>query len=176
MPGDEELMVSVAAGDEVAFATLVSRWQQRLLAFLWRRTDGRDAEDLYQETWLRIVKGARGFDPSRKFSTWMFQIAVNVSRDWHARRPPEPVETDRAEDGNGDLQVGESQARPEHQAALDVERLLAGLSPEHREVVELRYLQDLSEQETSEILAIAPGTVKSRLHHALRKLGVAARA
>ncbi|MFT4572776.1 MAG: RNA polymerase sigma-70 factor (ECF subfamily) [Hyphomicrobiaceae bacterium] len=172
---DEELMTAVAAGDEAALAVLVERWQHRLAAFLWRRTDGRDAEDLYQETWLQIVRGARGFDPSRRFSTWMFQIAINVARDWFARRPSEPVDpvdVEAALETAADPVLADQ--RPE--AAIDVESLLGTLSVEHREVVELRCLQDLSEEETSDILAIARGTVKSRLHHALRKLGEVAAA
>jgi RNA polymerase sigma factor (sigma-70 family) len=166
---DEELMTAIAAGDGAALAALMARWQHRLLSFLWRRSGGRDVEDLFQETWLRIVRGAAGFDPRRRFSTWMFQVALNVARDAFARRPPEAPEAAAL------AEVVAPAVGPARDAALTVESLLATLPPDHREVVELRYLAELSEAETAEVLAIARGTVKSRLHHALRKMAAAAK-
>src|SRR5215831_21090158 len=91
MATDEELIAAVARGDQVAFAALTRRWERPLFQFIHRHTGGRDVEDLHQETWLRVVRAARRFDPRRRFSTWLFQIALNLCRDWHRRPPPEPV-------------------------------------------------------------------------------------
>ncbi len=156
------LIAEVARGGEAALEELLQRYQRPLSAFLWRQTGGRDVEDLYQETWLRVVRHAARFDPERRFSTWLFQIGVNLCRDWHRRRPLEPAEI-TVEPGH----AGES-VRTE--AGIDAERLLASLSVEHREVVVLRYYHDLSENDVSRILEIPKGTVKSRMHNALKKL------
>jgi len=118
-------------------------------------------EDLYQETWLRAVRAAPRFDPSRRFSTWVFQIAVNLCRDWHRRPPPEPVEPD-------DNLASTSDA-PE--ARIDARRLLAALPEAQRTVLLLRYYHGLSEEEAAEVLGCPRGTVKSRLHAARERLG-----
>jgi len=132
-----------------------------------RHIGGRDVEDIYQETWLRVVRAARRFDPSRRFSTWLFQIAVNLTRDWQRRPPPEPV------DPASMREPVAPDASPD--AALDARRLLAALSESQRAVVILRYYHDLSEEQVAEILDCPRGTVKSRLHQALAHLTALAR-
>src|SRR5262245_16444707 len=91
-PSDEALMTRVARGDARALDTLCRRWERPLYAFLARQTGGRDVDDLFQDTWLRVVRAAPRFDPARRFSTWLFQIAINRARDWRRRPPPEPVD------------------------------------------------------------------------------------
>jgi RNA polymerase sigma-70 factor, ECF subfamily len=163
MRADEELMAAVARGDPQALAELIRRWETPLHGFIARHTGGRDADDLFQETWLKVVRAARRFDPRRRFSTWLFQIAVNTCRDWHRQRPPEPVEP--PDEAAPDADPAEHAA-----AALDVRRLLAVLPEEQRAVVVLRYYHDLPEAEVADILGCPRGTVKSRLHHALARL------
>lgn len=165
MEADEVLVQAVAAGDGEALAVLCRRWERPLLRFIGRYTGGRDVEDVYQETWLGVVRGAPRFDPSRRFTTWLFQIALNRCRDWHRRRPPETaLETTHEPPADG---AGSAEAT---EATLDAQRLLAALPPAQREVVLLRYVRDLGEREMAEILGCPPGTVKSRLHHALLRL------
>ncbi|MBX3024421.1 sigma-70 family RNA polymerase sigma factor [bacterium] len=165
MPTDEALVAQVARGDEQALAELLRRWQRPLAHFLHRRTGGRDVEDLYQEVWLRVVRAAERFDGERRFSTWLFQIALNLSRDWQRRQPRESG----AASGEGDG------AAPPGDAGIDVARLLARLPDGQREVVALRYLHDLSEDDVASILGIPRGTVKSRLHHAIATLNALVR-
>jgi RNA polymerase sigma-70 factor (ECF subfamily) len=163
MAADEDLLQAVARGDGDALVALCGRWERPLYAFLARHTAGRDVDDLYQETWLRVVRAARRFDPGRRFSTWLFQIALNLARDWHRRAPPEPVDPaqhDAAHPG----------AAARVDAALDARRLLAALPEPQREVVLLRYYHDLPEDEVAAILGCPRGTVKSRLHHAMARL------
>jgi RNA polymerase sigma-70 factor (ECF subfamily) len=164
MPADEELLRAVATGDGRALAELCARWERPLFAFLARRTGGRDVEDLYQETWLRVVRAAPRFDPERRFSTWLFQIALNLARDWRRRPPPEPVDP-----ASHDPPHPGAAARVD--AAVDASRLLASLPEAQRDVVLLRYYHDLAEDEVAEILGCPRGTVKSRLHHAMARLG-----
>lgn len=167
MATDEALMTAVAAGDGRALETLCRRYERPLHQFLARYTGGRDVDDLYQETWLRVVRAARRFDPTRRFSTWLFQIAVNLTRDWQRRPPPEPVDPAAAEETVSPA--------PSPDAALDARRLLAALPEPQRAVVILRYYHDLSEAQVAEILDCPRGTVKSRLHQALARLTALAR-
>lgn len=167
MPTDEELVGRVADGEERALAELLRRYQHPLCAFLTRQTNGRDVEDLYQETWIRVLRSADRFDHTKRFSTWLFQIAINLCRDWHRRPPPEPRSA--AEDTVGQADLGQTEA------GLDAASLLARLPETHREVIVLRYYHDLSEDEMALMLDCPKGTVKSRLHHGLARLGALVR-
>jgi len=168
MATDEELIGAVADGDGRALEQLCRRYERGLHQFIFRHTGGRDVDDLYQETWLRVVRAAGRFDRRRRFSTWLFQIAVNLCRDWHRRPPPEPVDPAGIEDATRD-----GTARDD--AALDARRLLAALPEAQRSVVILRYYHDLDEDAVAEILGCPRGTVKSRLHHAMARLAELAR-
>ncbi|HVH06749.1 MAG TPA: sigma-70 family RNA polymerase sigma factor [Myxococcota bacterium] len=162
-PTDEELMVQVQAGNESALGTLVERWRSPLFGFLQRRTGPADADDLFQETWLRVVRARRRFDPRRRFSTWLFQIANNLCRD-RFRRSAVAL--------RGRVAYAELPAAPASgpDVRLDLERRLAALPDRLREVLVLRYFRDLGEREIAELLEIPAGTVKSRLHAAVRAL------
>jgi RNA polymerase sigma-70 factor (ECF subfamily) len=158
---DEQLVQRLATGDDHALRRLLERYERPLSAFIWRNTGGQEVEDIYQETWLRVVRNARRFDAKKRFSTWLFQIAVNLCRDWHRHArvaskavsiPTQPSESGRVE------------------TAIDAERMLAALSPEQREVLSLRYFEDMSQAEVALTLDIPEGTVKSRLHHAIARL------
>jgi len=168
MATDEELIAAVAAGDETALAALYRRYDRALHAFLARYTGGRDVDDLVQETWLRIVRAAGRFDPARRFSTWLFQIALNLARDWHRRPPAEPVPPEDTAALVGPDPIAAAQA------GLDVARLLAALPESQRAVVILRHFHDLGEDDVAAILGIPRGTVKSRLHHAMARLAALA--
>lgn len=166
MATDEELLARVAAGDQHALATLLARYETPLSRFLHRHTGGRDVDDLYQETWLRVVRHAQRFDVERRFSTWLFQIAVNLCRDWFRRQP--------AVADQGVDEIVASGASPD--ARVDAERLLMLLPEPQREVLILRYFHDLSEDEIAHVVACPKGTVKSRLHNALARLSAVVRA
>jgi RNA polymerase sigma-70 factor (ECF subfamily) len=167
MATDEELAGELARGEEPALRELLRRYERPLSSFLYRQTGGRDVEDLYQETWLRVVRHIRRFDPTRRFSTWLFQIAVNLCRDWHRRAPPDVAP------------LGDEEAAPaelgRREAALDAAALLARLPEAQRAVVILRYYHDLTEEEVAAILDCPKGTVKSRLHQALARLAAVVR-
>jgi len=164
-------MHAVATGDPEALRELCERYERPLHRFLHRAAYGRDTDDLYQETWLRVVRAARRFDPTRRFSTWLFQIALNLARDLHRRAEAVPLSPQALDAASADRATGNDAA----DAALDVRRLLGALSESQREVVLLRVLQDVSEEDAAEILGCPRGTVKSRLHHALARLATLAR-
>jgi RNA polymerase sigma-70 factor (ECF subfamily) len=158
-------MDRVAQGEASALEALLRRYERPLGGFLHRRTGGRDVEDLYQETWLRVVRAAAGFDRRKRFSSWLFEIAANLCRDWWRRRPPEVT-------GEEYLDAGD--IRPDTHERVDdvmtVEALLAKLPDAQREAIVLRYWHDFSETELSRILDCPKGTVKSRIHNGLARL------
>lgn len=167
-PADEDLMRAVARGDSAAFATLCRRWERPLYRFLARQAGTAEADDLFQETWLRVARAASTFDPQRRFSTWLFQIALNLCRD-RARRPlPEAADP-------ADLDRTPAPPAVDGDARLDARRLLAALPEAQRAAVVLRYWHDCSEDDVATILDIPRGTVKSRLHQAMRRLVAIAR-
>lgn len=163
MGTDEELAARLGEGDAAALEALVGRYEHALSGFLSRRTGGRDVEDLYQETWLRVVRAAPRFDAGRRFSTWLFQIATNLCRDWWRRH--------REEGAAADLESAADPRPSDPSDAIAVESLLAKLPDLQREALVLRYYLDASEAEMSDILGCPRGTVKSRIHNALQRLG-----
>ena len=161
-------MVQLQAGDESALAILMDRWKGPLYAFLFRRADPEAADDLFQESWLRVVRARDRFDPRRRFSTWLFQIANNLCRDRGRRRAALRRALDTAAQEAALEGPGAEPVRPE--LALRMQRRLAALPDRLREVIVLRYYHDLGEGEIAEALGIPRGTVKSRLHAAVRSL------
>src|SRR5262245_49375914 len=150
---DGELMALVARGDAAALEPLYSRWERPLYQFLARHTGGRDVDDLHQETWLRVVRASARYDPARRFSTWLFQIALNLCRDWGRRPPPEPVDP-----ASLPVEAGEHTDRD---AALDVSRLLEALPDELRAQIVLCYYDGLTDVEHDVIRDGPRGTSQS---------------
>ena len=168
---DEELMVRLRAGDEAALEGLIGRWRAPLYGFLHRRTDSGAVDDLFQETWLRVVRARARFDPKRRFSTWLFQIANNLCRDRYRRlgtieRGQAAFSEELGASGRGHTPSGASRIN----ARLDVERGLAALPDRLREVLIMRHQRGMGEAEIAEALDIPRGTVKSRVHTAMRAL------
>ena len=165
VPGDEALMMRVARGDDNSADLLVRRYQQPLFAFLYRLTVNQaDAEDLFQETWLRTIRYRHTFDPTKKFSTWLFQIAVNCTRDFFHKKPAATVAMQEDISIAGDHEM--RRLEDQELAAMIVERLPLP----QREVLVLRYFHHLKEKEIAELLDVPLGTVKSRLHKIMHHL------
>jgi RNA polymerase sigma-70 factor (ECF subfamily) len=164
MESDEELMAAVARGDERALGILVERRSPRIHAHLARMTGSPDdAEDLLQETWLRVARGARGYQEGRPVRPWLFGIASNLARDLHRRRAVR-----RQASGTARPDRARPSVRPFEAIALRdrVQRLPDRL----REVLWLRFYEEFSEAEIADALGVPRGTVKSRLHGAIREL------
>src|SRR5512145_1398322 len=133
-------MVRVQAGDSEALAALVERYRGPLYAFLWRRA-GDGADDLFQESWIRVARARDRFDRSRRFSTWLFQIANNLCRDRWRRLDARRRALDALRDET--LATGRSAADPPALPAdAALTRRLEALPERLREVLVLRYYQD----------------------------------
>ncbi len=164
---DEELMARLQAGDERALEQLMQRYQGPLYGFLSRRV-GSAADDVFQETWIRIVRARERFDTERRFAAWLYQIANNLCRDRYRR-----VDAMRRAVDSFQVEDETLRAAPEAPALPDRdvmrERVLA-LPDRLREVLVLRYYEDLGEEEMSRVLGVPRGTIKSRLHAAVKAL------
>ncbi len=170
---DEVLCVAVSRGDEGALRVLLDRYRDRTYGILARSLPNRaDADDLFQELWIRVVRAADDFDPTLRFSSWVYRIAVNLVRD-HLRRRAAARVVD-SEDGSPPERADEAPAPDAvaagNQEARALARAIARLPEGQREVLVLRYFEGLGEGEVAEAAGIPPGTVKSRLHHAVRGL------
>jgi len=166
---DEALALRARRGDPEAVSDLVRRYSAPLYRFIQRaRPFQQDSDDLLQETWISVWTHLPRFDPRRRFSTWLFQIALNHCRD-HARRD-RVRERFRVETGRLPAPPA-LEASPEERAqSRRVMEAIEALPDRQKEVLLLRYYQGFSEKETAEILDCPPGTVKSRLHEATRHL------
>jgi RNA polymerase sigma-70 factor (ECF subfamily) len=168
---DEELF---KRGDKESLSLLVNRYQKTLYGLLVHVTggDGSLAEDLFQEAFVRAVKGAKTFDANRSFRSWITAIALNLVRD-EVRKRKLRGEVPLGEGGTeeqaaaGNLPTESAEHRDE---VLRVRRALADLTEKEREIVLLHFYQGLTLGEASEVLSVPLGTVKSRLHGALVRL------
>jgi RNA polymerase sigma-70 factor (ECF subfamily) len=166
MESDEELMQAVARGDERALGNLVERYAVRIHAFLTRVVGNRDdADDLLQDTWMRVARGAHSFDPTRRVRPWLYGIATNLARDLQRRRA---VRVRALQEGTLEASQPQPVQRPVDR--IDMHTRLARLPERLREELVLRYFDGLDEAEMADALGSPRGTVKSRLHAALRAL------
>jgi RNA polymerase sigma-70 factor (ECF subfamily) len=168
-------------GGENAMTQLVGRYERPLYRFLLRMTrDATLAEDLFQETFLRLYRYRSSFDDREPFKPYLFRIAVNVVRDARSRRTPasslDAPLPGGAQDGASLLdRVPQSGAPPGEDAERNEKRTqvreaIAGLPDEEQEVVNLRVFEGLSFLQIAEATNVPVSTAKSRMRYALRRL------
>lgn len=160
---DETLYMQVLKGDEAALGELVRRYHSPLYKFLCRQTgDNALADDLAQETFTRMIT-YRGTPPS-KFRAWAYTIASNLARDYFRSAR---YRYERVTDFEDSDEMSDDFSFPADERG-EVINALAKLSPDHREVLILRFYHDLRLEEIAEVTGVPLGTVKSRLFHALK--------
>jgi RNA polymerase sigma-70 factor, ECF subfamily len=172
---DELLIAAVMAGDQVAFATLVTRHHAPLLGYLYHLV-GEDrplAEDLVQETLLHVLR-QRTYPADRPFKPWLYTIATNLARD-HFKSAAVRQRWRSGDAEEALLNLHDRAPGPEERALAaeqgrEVQAALAQLSEEYRVVVLLRFYLGFSLQEIAQTLQIPLGTVKSRLSVGVHRL------
>lgn len=163
------------AGDEAAYRDLVRRYQRAVYSVAFRMVrSAEDAEDLTQETFVRVFKALDRYDPARPFQAWLFTITSRLAIDHIRRRRMKTVPLFRAEPGSEEehaVELEDPGLKPDQlavhsQEEAGVRDLIDSLPPHYRIVVLLRHQQDLSYEEIAEMLHLPLGTVKARIHRA----------
>jgi RNA polymerase sigma-70 factor (ECF subfamily) len=160
---DELLAIRCQLGERGAFDALIARWHGPLWRYLRRLADSSEvADDLVQDTWLRVLRGIAGLRDASRLRPWLFGIARRAAMDRLRRQYAH-----RADDES----VIDDLAAPEVDAALEsdlatLEEGMAALPCLEREVLALFYLRELTIEEMGALLDIPVGTVKSRLFRA----------
>ncbi len=124
------------------------------------------AEEITQEVFVRIFKGQSRWRPRAKFTTWIYRMTINTSRELARRKNREAKLIDKIKLEN----PKEYPVDPEDSRQATLQRILAQLPTRQREAVVLRYYEKLSIRETAKIMGCRQGTVKSHLHKALKNL------
>lgn len=158
-------------GDARAFPELVRRHRAAVFAFVLRWTQDRArAEDILQETWLKVVRASSNWSPRARFTTWLYTIARNAcvdgARRERAARAAEPLEAERmsAEGADPERAAAASELRPVLESAI------AALPEAQREVFLLREMAGIPFQEIARMTGAPEPTVKSRMRYALEAL------
>lgn len=157
---------------------LIEQYQYRLLRYLIHLTGNREhAEDFFQETWIRVLERGHQYDGTRKFEAWLFTIARNLVIDWQRKRKPQSLDELLAptDDTSGFEPATPSSDSPlelavQQQSQTAMQLLLASVPAAYREVLALRFQEDMKIEEIASIVSAPVATVKSRLYRGLEAL------
>ena len=163
-------------GDLDALAVLVERYQHRLYRYLLRLVrQPAEAEDLFQQTWVRVASQIRRFDPRRNFDAWLFTVARNLAIDHLRRIRPESLDEKEADSAHtpaalraSDPPAVEVMIAREH--SRFVASAMENLPILYREVLALRFEEEMKLEEIAQVLDAPLSTVKSRLRRGLENL------
>lgn len=176
-PADEELMEGVLQKNHPDFQQLYQRHKHTLVSFLLRMHPGQIelVQDLAQETFARVWEKPHLFNPEYRFKTWLFTIASNLSKsEWRKIQVRNQVHALglKAEDvKQGNNELGADVQADLNAFSQSLQEALLQLDEAHRTVFLLRYQQEFSIKEISEVMELPEGTVKSRLFYSVKKLG-----
>ncbi len=172
----ERELTRLRSGDVEAVTVLMERYQHRLYRYLLRLVrQPATAEDLFQQVWLRILERIKSYNPQHSFEGWLFAMAHNLAIDFLRRYRPESLDDPlpSGESRMETLQGGDAGALEQ----LLAQERTAGLAESvtelpvvFREVLTLRFEEEMQLEEIAEALALPLGTVKTRLHRALKHL------
>ncbi len=175
---DLPLVRQALEGNGRAFEELVCRYEGALYRLSWRMLrNAEEAQDVVQETFLRVYRALGTFDQTRRFSTWILRIATNLCIDRYRRRKEGLISIEASEESeerrpivlvDGDAPPDDRHRRQALAEMLDAQ--VCRLPPIYRVIIELRYKQGLAYEEIGEVLRVPLGTVKARLHRAHRQL------
>jgi RNA polymerase sigma-70 factor (ECF subfamily) len=182
---DQEVVAAAAAGQEVAYRELLRRYERPVFSLIYRMVRNRElAEDLSQETFIKVLNALTTYRPEFKFSSWVFKIANNAAIDHLRRRELDTLSlegsphADTAEKIEATaLQIGEKaesalDAVVNKELGGEIEQAIAKLRPEYRTCILLRHVEGRPYEEIAEILNLPLGTVKTYIHRARNELRI----
>jgi RNA polymerase sigma-70 factor, ECF subfamily len=168
---DEALISRIASGDRLAMQVLFARHHVKVYRFVLRLVGNpATAEDLISEVFLDVWRQAARFEARSAVSTWLLAIARFKTLSVLRKRPEAELDDEKAaaiEDTADDPEVT---AQKKDKSEI-LRKCLQGLSPEHREIIDLVYYHEKSVEEVAEIVGIPEATVKTRMFYARKKLG-----
>lgn len=183
---DQEVVAAATAGEEAAYRELVQRYERPVFSLIYRMVRNRElAEDLSQETFIKVLNALASYRPEYKFSSWVFKIANNAAIDHLRRRELDTLSlegsphADTAEKIEATaLQIGEKaesalDAVANKELGGEIEQAIAKLRPEYRTCILLRHVEGRPYEEIAEILNLPLGTVKTYIHRARNELRIA---
>jgi RNA polymerase sigma-70 factor (ECF subfamily) len=155
---------------------LIEQYQHRLLRYLVCLAGNRElAEDLFQETWIRVLERGHQYDGKHGFSTWLYAVARNLTIDYLRKKSPVSLDGLMEDEEHAPLEPADT--RPlawevvqQHEQGERIRAALAGLPAECRETVVLRFQEGMALNEIAEVTGAPLGTVKSRLYRGLQML------
>ncbi len=179
---DEDLMVKYQAGEVRAFEILLTRHRRPVYNFVLRFVgDKETAEDLLQETFMRVIKGADAYKRQAKFTTWLYTIARNLCVDQTRRRKHRrhasldaPMSADEESGTLLDVipskEMGSDRKTVNKELNARMQGAIAALGEEQREVFLMREFLDMPFKQIADVVGVPENTVKSRMRYALEKL------
>ena len=167
---DEVLISRIAGGDRLAMQVLYARHHVRVYRFVLRLVRNEaTAEDLISEVFLDVWRQAGKFEGRSAASTWMLSIARFKALSALRRRPEEELDEETAEQIEDHADDPEATLAKKEKGSV-LRKCLAGLSADHREIIDLVYYHEKSVEEVAEIVGIPEATVKTRMFYARKKL------
>ncbi|CAN5685147.1 RNA polymerase sigma factor SigW [soil metagenome] len=180
---DSELVVRARSGSETAYRELLARYQRPVFSLVYRMVRNREqAEDLAQETFVKVFQNITRYDPKYKFSSWIFKIANNLAIDTLRRKGPATISLDGAAHAETADQVeatridvasadaDPAEALEARQLGGAIEQAVGKLRPEYRTAILLRHVEGRPYEEIAEIMDVPLGTVKTYIHRARSEL------
>ena len=169
---DDTLLLNYVAGDENALRILVERWERPVFAFLFRMLgSAEEAEDLCQDTFMKLMKAAERYQPGGKFQSWLFRIAGNQARSRLRRRKIlrwMPLSTEHDTTPATQRDALESLTGREEQRL--VQEAIARLPERQRQALVLKQFQEMSYQEIADTMETSVSSVQMLLHRAMTAL------
>jgi RNA polymerase sigma-70 factor, ECF subfamily len=155
---------------------LIEQYQHRLLRYLIHLSGNRElAEDLFQETWIRVMERGHLYDGRREFSTWLYAVARNLTIDYLRRKSPVSLDGLMEDEERAPLEPADTRPSAwelvvQSQETERINAALAGIPAECREAIVLRFQDELALEEMAAVTGAPLGTVKSRLYRGLNML------
>lgn len=180
---DQQVVELARQGREPAYRELIGRYQRPVFSLIYRLVRDREkSEDLAQETFIKVLNAIERYDPSYKFSSWIFKIAHNTALDHLRRKEPETLSLEGSPHALTEAEIEASTITPESgdenpeqytaskELGAVIEKAIGTLRPEYRTAIILCHVEGRPYEEIAEVMGVPLGTVKTYIHRARNEL------